>query len=469
MATSRPNLRVLIDGHNSRAYHEGDPVKGRVSLVLEQQEKVKSLKLRFFGECTSRTTRAIYVSGVDAHGSGKARAPYEERVELFNLEQNVLPNCNLPASKYSWNFEFTFPSQTERQFSRWAHGSKYAREPHPLPPTFQAYTDTPGGQATVTYRVEAQLVLGGAKETVKASEMLGYMPSAKNTPLEPQIRSRVLYAQTWKPTPKDPKKTVEKIFKKSRSKQTQGNSSDSNNSTPNPRIVPTVYYPEKIAPGQHIPLLLCLACANVGNDRPECILDSLTVTLTTHTTSMCGQLRTQPEDIVTKHVPCISRQNINQPLSFSTTTPLTTNFRLIDDAECVPTFKTYTITRRYTITLTIGVKCAGKTFAIKSTTPLDILPRVPLSELQLLRGSYARQEQSEEEEIEPLPLYAPREPSEEFAPNYEELYATLGGGGGASPSSSRSASLVSGVSTPSTAPTTPGMEIGEPVFRREGC
>jgi hypothetical protein len=74
-----------------------------------------------------------------------------------------------------------------------------------------------------------------------------------------------------------------------------------------------------------------------------------------------------------------------------------------------------------------------------------------------------------EEEFEPLPLYAPREPSKEFAPDYEVLDA-LGGFGygaasvGGSVGSSRSASLA-----PSTAPTTPGLEIGEPVLMRADC
>ena len=114
------------------------------------------------------------------------------------------------------------------------------------------------------------------------------------------------------------------------------------------------------------------------------------------------------------------------------------------------------------MTIVVGVKCAGQAFAVKSTAPLDILPRIPLSELRLYGGVGSGQDS--EEEIEPLPLYAPREPSKEFAPNYETLYALTG-----SASSSRSASLASGATTPSTAPTTPGVEIGEPVFGTEGC
>lgn len=408
---------------------------------------IKELKLNFLGLCTTKTTRPFYVTGNDADAC-KSRRDYDEQIQFFNFGQDLVSESTLAARKHSWNFDFKFPDQTEPQFSRWAHGSKYLKDPHPLPPSFQICTSIQGGEATISYSLQAKLVFSGSKATKRVTEMLGYLPSFRDTPLEPLLSSRVLYGQIWKPR-KETKSKKDKLLRRQ---------------SEVPKIVPTIHVPEKIAPAQHIPLLLSLYNAN-GGENPECILDSLTVNITTYTTLICGQPLTQPEDVVSKTVTCISKQQMNKPLSFSNSTPLTSNFRLVDDAECVPTFRTYSITRRYTMTVVLGVKCADQRFTIRSTTPLDILPSIPLSELR------SRLNQEDENEIDPLPLYQPREPSKEFAPDYEELYSS-------SPSSStslslaltatRSSSFTSGASTPSTAPTTPEREIEQPSFERTG-
>ncbi|KAF2276261.1 uncharacterized protein EI97DRAFT_378044 [Westerdykella ornata] len=447
----RPDLRVLLEGDTSRAYNEGESVKGRVTLVLGYEEEVKELKISFTGICTTKTTRPVHGDGTDQHTG--SRREYEEDVTLFSFDRKLLPACTLAPGKYSWEFDFTFPKQTEAQFSRWQHKSRYPGLPHPLPPTFLMYTGEPCGKASISYYLQARLVLGGTCGTVKTTEMLGFLPSAQNTPREPQIKSRILYAQALKTGQKEPRNTVKKI-RTSVSRKRSGSASI-------PRIVPTMYFPQEVAAGQHIPILLSLSKASVG-EHPECVLDSLTVTLSTFSTSMCGRLFTQPEDIVTKHVTCISKQSINQPISYSSPTPLTTNFRLLDDAECVPSFSTYTITRRYEMKVTVGVKCEGETFTISTTTPLQILPRRRLTALPHTGD--------EDEQVEPLPLYMPREPSNELAPDYDTLYSL-------SPSTSTvtsltshpegigSSSFVSTVSTPATtAPTTPESELEPPIF-----
>jgi hypothetical protein len=253
--------------------------------------------------------------------------------------------------------------------------------------------------------------------------------------------SSVLYGQVWKPQKEKEDSRVKKVF-----------SGVSMNSTP--RIIPTLNHPERVAPGQHMPLSLSLLNARdpANHAERECIIDSLTVTISTYSTTMCGHTLTDPEDVVSKHITCISRTGMNRAIPFNKTTTLTSNFRLIDDTECVPTFKTYSITRRYALSISIGIKYHDQHFTIRSSTPLEILPRVPherLPPLQLEDG----------EGFEPLPQYTPREPSREFAPDYESLYAL-------SPVGSRSSSLFSGGSAPSSAATTPGMEIEQPRYER---
>jgi hypothetical protein len=406
-----PNLQVMVDGDANHVYRRGEHVKGRVVLVIEEEEEIKALKLNFAGACITRTSRPIYIAGNDTD-TYESRRNYEKQLYLFNTEQILASGSILPSKKHTWNFDFAFPDSTEPQLSRWTSGSKYLKDPHPLPPSFYLNTDTPGGQAMISYHIQAKLIRPGTGGIKRVTEVLAYHPSPSNMLLEPKIRSRVLYAQTWKPV-KDTRTTIDRVFTKI-SRPSTFNSF--------PQIVPTLHYVEQIAAGQHIPLLLSLTNARDtlgirNSDQQQYTLDSLLVTISTYTTSLCGQPFAQPEDVVTKHVTCISKQEINQPLSFALPTKLTTNFRLVDDAECVPSFKTYTITRRYAMTVVVGIKFQEQIFTINSTTQLEILPRIPR---QMIRS-----DEETEEDFDPLPLYKEREMSMDMeeAPDYESLYA----------------------------------------------
>lgn len=150
---------------------------------------------------------------------------------------------------------------------------------------------------------------------------------------------------------------------------------------------------------------------------------------------------------------------------FNKTVALTSNsFRLLDDAECVPSFKTYTVTRRYTLGVTVGIQYNDQEFVVRSTTPLEILPRVR-------RDAPALTQTDEEEDAEPLPVYSPREPEREFAPDYEEIFNTLSripssGESVLSRVESSSSSLFSRGSGVSTVASTPGVEVEQMRFER---
>ncbi|KAF2255693.1 hypothetical protein BU26DRAFT_6047 [Trematosphaeria pertusa] len=450
-----PSLRIVVDGDSSRVYRRGERVTGRVILGIEEQDEIRSLRVCFAGTCTTKTTRPFYVTGNDADATQSRRA-FEERICLFNFRRDLLPRCTLAPKKYTWTFAFRFPELTEPKYSRWTHGSKYSRGPHPLPPSFHQRTNSPDGQAKVSYHLQAKLVRGGPKATAKTYHPLVYQPAPRDIPQEPRITSSVLYAQTWKPLSEN-RTAVDKALVKISRRTSAGDR--------NPRIIPTIHYPQKIAPGQHIPLLLSLTnvhrAVNHGEAcEPECILDSLTVSISTCTTSMCGQPMSQPEDVVLKHVTCLSKTDLNETLPFGTATKLTNNFRLVDNAECVPSFRTYTIIRRYDLTVTVGIKYGDRSFTIRSTMPLEILPRT-LGETSPALHNDA------EADIEPLPLYAPREPSKEFAPSYEALYSlsrTHSSSGSLAYTESRSLSVASGISTPALGACAPAPDLEQADF-----
>lgn len=438
-----PALRVLIDGDSDKFYCRGDRVTGRVAFIAEEQEHIESIKVVFAGSCVTKTTRP----SADTYG----RKDFEERIRFFDFEREVVPRCILSPNKYSWAFEFTFPEMTQQSYKRLSRAAHYLREPHPLPPSFQLKTSAVGGAAQISYFIQARLVLSGSKGTRKVKQTLTYRPTLPAVlPREPSLTTGVLYGQTWKPAKSKSRSTVCKVLRMPANRA--------------PRIVPTILYPEKIAPGQHIPIAISLFNTRdrLNEAQAEVIIDSLSITISTYSTIMYGHSLTQPEDVVSKHVNCIAKTNMNRAIPFGKIRSLTSNFRLVNDAECVPTFKTYTVTRRYTLRITVGIKFEDQHFTVRHSAPLEILARLPRSPLPLSFG--------EGEEAEPLPVYTPREPSREFAPDYESVYA-LSRVSSTSSSLARwtttGSSIASQSSIPATGSSTPDSELEEPVYAQQ--
>ncbi|KAF2034950.1 hypothetical protein EK21DRAFT_97153 [Setomelanomma holmii] len=449
-------LRVIVDGDSNKVYRKGDRVTGRVILVVEETQHIESLKVVFAGNCITKTSRPFHVNGCE---NSPSMREYEEKIRLFNQEQQLFPQTTLTPKKYTWTFEFTFPTLTEPRYKRLAHGATYPKDPHALPPTFQLKTNVPGGAAQICYFIQARLTRSTSADVKRCRVVLPYHPTPHvQYSREAKCTSAVLYGQTWKPsrTAKG-EKAVSKVYNKV-----------ARPSSNTPRIVPSILYPESIAPGQNIPLSLSLRNTRdaLNEAQAECTVNSLSVTISTYSTSMCGHTLNQPEDVVSKHVTCIARSNMNKPLRIGDTISLTSNFRLVNDVECIPTFKTYTITRKYVLSISIGINFGVEQFTIRSSTPLEILPRVPRT--SVLPPVH------EDEDVEPLPRYEPREPSKEFAPDYEEIFAlsrmesaSSEGSNRLTPTYSRSSSFmsnVSGASESSAGASTPASEIEEPSY-----
>jgi hypothetical protein len=445
-SNTTPNLQIIVDGDHLRVYRRGERVTGRVILVTTEPDHFRSLTVSFNGTCATKTSPSHPPNGCNA-GPTQAR----EHIRLFNFDQELLTRCTLAPGKHCWTFDFRFPDKTEPTFTRWQHGPKYHRGPHELPPTFQAQTHVSGGYVTVSYLLVARLQKTGSPCSLNVEEPLPYHPTPRNMTLDAKLVSRVLYAQTWKPL--GGRTAIDKALKRL-SRHTPAD-------TDAPRIVPTLHYPERISPGQHIPLLLSLtnsegtSSCDIAAGSKQCVLESVTVAITTHTTSVCSQNIAQPEYVKTKHVVCLSNDNINTPVPFGIRTKLTNNFRLVDNAECVPSFRTYNITRRYDLIIAIGIRYGDRTFRIRCTTLLDILPRIP-------RELFPGRQEDADADTEPLPLYAAREPS---APDYESLFSLS-----RMPSNSNSSTYTkSGSATSSVASSgqsTPASEVDEPDFLR---
>jgi hypothetical protein len=446
---SLPPLRVVVDGDSNKIYRRGDKVTGRVLLLADEQQDIESLKVVFTGACVTKTTRPSHPGTLNANGLNTKRE-FEERICLFNVEKNIVPQSALTTNKYSWTFEFVFPETTQPRYKRLTRGSHYMKDPHPLPPTFQLKSSVPGGTAQISYSVQARIVFAGSRGMQKAKQSIQYVPTPRvNLPREANFTTTVLYGQTWKPAKGAPRMSVEKTLRRSSKDRT-------------PRVVPNIHYPETIAPGQHIPIALSLLNTRdrLNESKQECIIDSLSITISTYSTTMCGHSMKEPEDVVSKHITCIAKTNMNKSIPFGKTRSLTSNFRLVDDTECVPTFKSYSVTRRYTLGVSVGLKYADQHFTVRSNTPLEIVARTPRSALPASLDHH--------DDVDPLPPYVPREPSREFAPDYETIYALARSSSTTSGSlaslRSRGSSVASIISTPATAPSTPVSETRHIVF-----
>lgn len=435
------DLRIVADGDSAKVYRRGDKVSGTVVLAVGEELDVVSLALEFTGLVTTATARPFYITSSDADATQFARE-YEERVTLFSHKKELLPKCTVASRKRSWTFDFNFPDMTTPKYSRFHHGPKYCKDPHSLPPSFRTHLESPGGSAAISYFLKATLNRNdGTKRPLKVYHVLPYHPTPENLNLETRVIPRVLYAQTWKPL-SESQKTVDKAL----SKLSRRNTSSTNN----PRIIPALHHPERTTPGQHIPVMLSLMNSNdpLGTND-HCDLDSVKISIGTHTTSMCGHPASRPEDTMSKYVTCIDKSDMNQTIAFGSQVKLTNNFRLVDDAECVPSFRTYTITRRYDLTVEVGIRYQGRPFTIRNTSPLEISPRVSRNPLL---GPLMETEDAAED---PLPLYTPRESSRELAPDYFSIYGLERTSSNSSSGSlaytggrSRGSSMASGTSTP---------------------
>jgi hypothetical protein len=447
---SPPALRVVLDGDSNKIYSRGDRVTGRVTLVLEEEQYVESLRVLFAGNCTTTTTRPFNVTG----GESNSRRESQEKIRLFNREKDILQQSTLAATKYHWLFDFTFPDLTRPRYAQITHGASYLKDPHPLPPSFHLKTDVPDGVAHIQYFLQARLDLGKSKGVKRCRQVLPYHPAPQEdvpASREAECTSTVLYRQAWKPV----KQAVTAHQTKARrvfSKISPCSLADNS-----PRIIPSIINPESIAPGQHIPISLNLRnTRDVFDESQEgCTIDSLSIAISTYTTSKCGSTIAAPEDVVSKHITCVTRTNMAMHIPFGVTKPLTSNFRLINNGQCFPTFKTYTITRRYALNISIGIKYADQHFTIRSTTPLEIQPRVP--------RHHSPPSYEETEEVEPLPLYMPREPASEGTPEYESLSRRSSAETALTPSYSRGSSYISGSSAGAS---TPASEVEGLVFER---
>jgi hypothetical protein len=395
-----------MEDRHQRTYESGDKVAGKVILNNGEQEQIRGLKIKFEAFCRTRTTRPYYANPDNENIAGSRRL-FEENAQLFLQEQMLLSGTfTLAPNKHEYPFEFTFPSKSTERYRK-STRKHFSNDPHNLPPSFKVVMGSQSCTGEVLYQLEAKLSRSSFKSDLRTARSLPFCRKGI-VPRPCRTRPHLLNIQTWDLTTVPdtsrnlPKRLVRAVVPDTDWKK-----------TPCIRFIPVVHAPKAVAPGQRIPLCLSLKAIQRRPIDPKIdglILDSLQIDLTTNTRLMCSGLISQPEDTVSETKRCIDRSDCALYIpADQSVVPIVTDFRLVDSVEAVPTFKSYTISRYYTLTLRIGLRWEKKTFELETRTELEILPRF----LDLHRRTSIQIE----DEIDPLPLYTPRE---EDSPEYEE-------------------------------------------------
>jgi hypothetical protein len=393
-----PSIKIFLDGRPNRIYFPGEKVSGKVVLTTRVQEEIKYIKVRFLG--TSFTTMTRVLPGTAEDSEADNTKTWSESKPLFGYDRALVTKpFTLAANQYSWDFEFKFPSEADREYQT-AVGRHFTKDPHKLPPSFDSITEGRGG-GSVSYTIDVKIARSGINRTdVKVSEILRFQrePIAY---LPPRILPRFIPVQA------------------SRVKRSTGNSEPSSPNFvtslgqkldwrgPVARFSPMIYSPEAISPGQKIPI--ALSVRPIQRKATDVKIDGLVMTglqidLTTHTAIVCGGLLSRPQDTISQSVLCINRQNCNVPIPVDQTrVPIVSDFRLVDNNQALPTFKSYIISRFYVMTIRIALRWKSTTWNITSHSELEVLPKCAPGQL---------------EDVETLPPYTSEHDN---IPTYEEF------------------------------------------------
>ncbi|KAF2761824.1 hypothetical protein EJ05DRAFT_185949 [Pseudovirgaria hyperparasitica] len=401
-------LNVTIHGDPCRIYHPADKITGTVYLTTSSQEEFKQLKLNFRGQCKTTTTRPYYVSG-NEH-SLASRKMLKETVTLFDQEKVLFQGpYKMSPTQHEWHFEYTFPSKSETTYQKAVKSAYYNKHPHDLPPSFRCLTESYRGEGYVHYSIEATLVRGSFKSEVRNLRYLLFRRRSER-PTPAKSHPNVLESQQIQ-MHEDFRPRVDKFGK-----------AIHYSTLPVPtsvKFTPTFYAPKAVAPKQVIDLGLSIKQIQDQvncNDTEIFTVDRLRVELLTTTRVACRGVLSQTQDVVTRSVTCVDRKlpGISIPID-DTPIALTRGFRLTDNNEASPSFKSYSISRIYQININIWLRWRDQTFRLSTSIELDILPRYDPPPPRRQRRSV------DAELVDPLPLYT----RTEHAPAYEEVAPAL--------------------------------------------
>jgi hypothetical protein len=178
-----PTLRIEV-ANPRLAYTAGDMIRGKVVLVVPNDQNIGIVAINFIGRGKTKLNRS----------NGNNRRIYRGRAPLFNYRQTLYRgHYTVKANTYSWDFVFQFPTHTDPSCVEDSFGPNGVwlgtGSVHPLPPSFKYYDNHSRNQGMVEYKLEAEMEKAKAglfESKLEATADLTFIPP--RTDPDPELR-----------------------------------------------------------------------------------------------------------------------------------------------------------------------------------------------------------------------------------------------------------------------------------------
>jgi Arrestin (or S-antigen), N-terminal domain len=404
-------FQILVD-NSQRVYTSGDIVKGQVVLRSDDDEAVGSVTIFFEGRGKTKLRRY----------NGNNRRTYRGRAPLFILRKVLYRgHYTLRADRYSWPFEFTFPSNSNPSSveDTFRNDGRFLTvgQIHPLPPSFNSYDDGSNDQGMVEYKLEARLERPADTPIFSSGHLehaveLRYLPL--RSVLEPKFNmfgiEKSYIARTLKLLPEKQdltmKEKLHSLFK--------------SDDLPSASFRLRCEYPTQTFAGRQLPIKLSVVALSTSDEVPSpptIYLHNITVEIKAEYAFRAVSLLSDRYGNVTERYTLLDASNIDVPIPFDQTAEMVQtecldlnkvkSGGLVTPALC-PGFSTYNVAVGYRLKIKAKVVSAGKNFDLEVFARLNVLSSLSESQGQPVQSSSSAQHV--------VPTLAPEEPPSELPP-----------------------------------------------------
>ncbi|MCJ1353908.1 MAG: hypothetical protein MMC33_003895 [Icmadophila ericetorum] len=348
-----------------QVYHPGDRVSGKVLLDTKEDIDVTRIFVKFEGRTASRAHRA----------SGGDRQVHHGRTTLFEEQQTVFNgNYTLRKQVYEWPFEFIFPTDCRHaKGDQFQDALNYNFDVDPeqgLPPTFLADDDSWNWfcRSSVVYELIAT-VESSKRKLFKHSTDITYTsplfllpPPTTGTPDSNfQLEKRTLFVQSMHLNPE--------IGSRSLTLKEKMSSAIHHSHLPTATFDLSVQFPTYDLPGSSLPITISISHdlqrSTHGGEPPMVYLKRYELNLESTTKIRCipATISLESSDPSPKWTQTLTsytspEKDLHVPIPEALDLRTHSSNRLLLPWHITPTFRTFNISRTYSLKLKLVLECA---------------------------------------------------------------------------------------------------------------
>ena len=389
------SLSFILD-EAKQFYHPGDRVSGKLLLDAKEDIDVTSILVAFLGRTKTRAYRP----------SGGDRQIHRGRVTLFEQQQTVFNGrYTLRKQVYEWLFSFVFPTDCRSwkgdQFQETNRPDFDINPAQELPPTFNDNHDSWSWlcNSYIQYELVATVEKPSGKlfhssnlERTYPIILLPYPPTSTLTPkFHTQCRTHSVQSMHLSPSIGSRPLTIKERM----------SAAVHHSKLPTEVFQINAHFPTHGVPGTSLPITLDithdLERSTHGGELPIIYLKTYELSLISHTYIRCVpapfsiEFNDPSNDwtvTLTTYTPRKEDKDLHVPI------PETLDLRTLDPNRLTlspfikPSFRTFNISRSYSLKLKLEIECVGEKLHADFVVPLlHILPAWEGVELLGLEGS----------------------------------------------------------------------------------